>query len=243
MVFLCNRCNNEDPAFFYYGERGWYCRKCIRFADAGIIENDIKTVDSEYKLRFNLTSRQQEISRKLTQEVRKGTSVLLEAVCGAGKTEIIFEMIADQLSMRHKVGFAIARRQVVLEIAERLKQAFTHLKVVAVCQGHTGDVMGDLIVCTTHQLYRYKDYFDVLVIDEPDAFPFKGNDVLKGIAANSCRQSTVYLTATPDNELKNRVHDDELSYLYLSKRPHGYDLCVPEIICGSDLHDTENQNS
>ena len=235
VVFLCNRCGNEDPAFFYNGERGWYCRKCIKFGDAGIIENDIKTIDSEYKLRFNLTDRQKKISSELTQRVREGKSVLLEAVCGAGKTEIIFEMISDQMATGHRVGFAIARRQVVLEIADRLKEAFTHLKVIAVCQGHTQDVIGDLIVCTTHQLYRYTGYFDVLVIDEPDAFPFKGNDVLKGIASRSCRRSTVYLTATPDNELKDRVINDELSYLYLSKRPHGNDLCVPEVFCGSDL--------
>jgi len=85
VVFLCNRCGNEDPAFFYNGERGWYCRKCIKFGDAGMIENDIKTVDSEYKLRFNLTDRQKKISSELTQIVREGKSVLLEAVCGAGK--------------------------------------------------------------------------------------------------------------------------------------------------------------
>ncbi len=150
---------------FYHGERGWYCRRCVTFADVPLPEDGSKIVDSEYQLRFSLTARQQEVSERLREYVSKGCSVLLEAVCGAGKTEIIFAMIADQLAHGHKVCFAIARRQVVLEIAERLSQAFSHLKVIAVCQGHTDDLTGDLVVCTTHQLYRYRDYFQVLIID------------------------------------------------------------------------------
>ncbi len=191
-----------------------------------------RTVDSEYQLQFRLTDKQKYISEKLTEYVSDGKSVLLEAVCGAGKTEIIFQMVSDQLRKGRKVGFTIARRQVVIEIADRLSHAFTNMSVIPVCQGHTDVTMADLVVCTTHQLYRYTNYFDVLIIDEPDAFPFKGNDTLKGIARQACRQSTVYLTATPDEELKNRVAEHEIEYLYLSKRPHGYPLCEPETAYG-----------
>lgn len=157
---------------------------------------------------------------------------MLEAVCGAGKTEIIFEMVSDQLRKGRKVGFTIARRQVVIEIAERLSKAFTNITVIPVCQGYTSVTMADLVVCTTHQLYRYNGYFDVLIIDEPDAFPFKGNDTLKGIARHACNGSTVYLTATPDEELKNLVVERKVEYLYLSKRPHGFPLCEPEVLYG-----------
>ncbi len=158
--------------------------------------------------------------------------MLLEAVCGAGKTELVYAAIADQLKRGRRVGFAISRRQVVLEIAERLRGVFSHLKVVAVCQGHTADVTGDLIVCTTHQLYRYNRYFDLLIIDEPDAFPFKGNRTLQGFAANACRGSYVYLTATPDRQLRFQVMAGKIGYLYLAKRPSGRDLCLPEVIYG-----------
>ncbi len=157
---------------------------------------------------------------------------MLEATCGAGKTELVYATIADQLSRGHKVGFAISRRQVVLEIAERLASVFTRLKVVAVCQGHTQDVTGDLIVCTTHRLYRYNHYFDLLIIDEPDAFPFKGNQTLQGFAANACNGSYVYLTATPDEQLRFQVMTGRISYLYLAKRPSGKDICVPQAVYG-----------
>ena len=231
----CSRCDNTDPRYFYRGMRGLYCRRCIKFGDVKLPEISSKIVDSEYQLKFELTERQKEVSARLTEMVSQGRSVLLEAVCGAGKTEIIFEMVSDQLKRGRKVGFTIARRQVVLEIAERLSRAFTNLSVIPVCQGHTDVTMADLVVCTTHQLFRYNDYFDVLIIDEPDAFPFKGDDTLKGIARHACHGSTVYLTATPDEQLKNRVDDGELGYLYLSKRPHGFPLCVPETFYGNRL--------
>ena len=198
-----------------------------------IVEDDIHQVDSEYHLAFELTARQKQISQKLAELVSEGRSVLLEAVCGAGKTELVYQTISTTLARGGRVGFAIARRQVVLEIAERLSSVFTGLKVIAVCQGHTRKTVGDLIVCTTHQLYRYHRYFDLLIIDEPDAFPFKGNITLQGFAQRACRGSYVYLTATPDQQLKERVNDEQLAYLYLAKRPSGKPLCLPQVIYGS----------
>lgn len=196
--------------------------------EEGIIEDDVKDVDAEYQLKFELTERQQVISENLCQFVMEGNSVLLEAVCGAGKTELVYRSISEMLKAKKRVGFAIPRRQVVIEIAERLQSVFTKLKVVPVCQGYTKDVFGDVIVCTTHQLYRYNQYFDLLIIDEPDAFPFKGNEVLKGFAEKSCRGVKVFLSATPDQQLLSQVSNGELKYLYLPKRPTGRDMIVPE---------------
>ena len=92
-----------------------------------------------------------------------------------GKTEICFESICGYLAQGKKVGFAISRRQVVLEIANRLRRAFPELSVCEVAQGYTQVTDADLIVCTTHQLYRYPYAFDLLILDELDAFPFVGN--------------------------------------------------------------------
>lgn len=218
------------PQFFYYGSSGLYCRKCVKFISSQELADEIKEVDSEYFLTFELSEKQKEVSKKLSQLVGQGKSVLLEAVCGAGKTEIVYESISLALKQNKKVGFAISRRQVVLEIAERLQKVFKNLKVTAVCQGYTSKIDGDLIVCTTHQLYRYRNYFDLLIIDEPDGFPYKGNDILQGIAENSYKEAVVYLTATPDENLMKRVMNKELSYLRLSKRPMGNDLIIPETI-------------
>lgn len=236
MIFIkCLRCDNEFEPYFYKGSKGWYCRKCINFCQESVKEDDLKEVDSEYHLSFKLTERQQEISNKLNELVSEGNSVLLEAVCGAGKTELVYKTISESLKKRKRVGFAISRRQVVLEIAARLREVFTGLKVVEVCQGYTDVLIGDLIVCTTHQLYRYYHYFDVLIIDEPDAFPFKGNDVLQAFSLNACKGQIIYLTATPDDKLMNEVYSGKLKYLYLSRRPSGKDLPVPKVIYAGEI--------
>jgi len=147
----------------------------------------------------------------------------------ARSTEMVVASIAAFLQKHQKVCFAIARRQVVLEVKERLQQYFAHANIIAVCQGYTTVVDGDLIVCTTHQLYRYHQAFDLLILDEPDAFPFRGNPILHGIAKTSCKGHIIYLTATPDTELTERMKEGTLLCLTLNQRPHAKAIPVPAI--------------
>ena len=39
----CPRCLNEDPAYFYKGVHGYYCRKCISFSRI-CIEDTLESV-------------------------------------------------------------------------------------------------------------------------------------------------------------------------------------------------------
>ena len=135
-----------------------------------------------------------------------------------GKTEMMVETISESLRTGRKICFAIARRQVVLELAQRLSEIFPSADIVPVCQGHTDQLTADLIVCTTHQLYRYSGSFDILILDEPDAFPYRGNPVLHGLAESACNGHTIFLTATPDDVLKQRV-------AWPSPASAGTDLC------------------
>lgn len=232
----CPRCLNEDPKWFYEGSKGWYCRRCIGFSRVLLEEEEepvsLKPVQDkaeEYTLRYPLSSAQVKIASALMQEIEKG-DVLIHAVCGAGKTEIVIPTIAEYLSKGKRVCFAIARRQVVLEVAARLQSYFRNAKVIPVCQGYTTERDGDLIVSTTHQLYYYYHTFDLLILDEPDAFPFRGDPVLHGIARTSCTGNIIYLTATPDAHLKKRVEKGTLKCLRLDQRPHGRPIPIPEII-------------
>jgi GntR family transcriptional regulator/MocR family aminotransferase len=50
-------------------------------------------------------------------------------------------------------------------------------------------------VLTTHQLYRYEKYFDVIIIDEVDAFPFKGNKLLETFLYRACKGNIVYMSS------------------------------------------------
>lgn len=139
------------------------------------------------------------------------------------------EAIKQSLAKGSRVGFAISRRQVVLEIRERMQDAFKNLNVIAVCEGYTEVTEGDLIICTMHQLYRYHAAFDLLIMDEVDAFPYRGNAVLKQIAIHACIGNRLYLTATPDEEMLSDVKQGKLQMVELFQRPHGYPLIVPDV--------------
>lgn len=167
----CPRCLNTDQEYFYRGSRGWYCRRCIPFGRAMLEEEkepvglaEIQKGSGEYTLRYPLTEAQKTVSRQCARLICD-TDVLLHCVCGSGKTELVIESIAMMLKEGKKVCFAIPRRQVVLELQERLAGYFPNAKVIAVCGGHTDETDGDLIVATTHQLYRYYRTFDLLVLD------------------------------------------------------------------------------
>ena len=226
----CPRCGNSDPELFYQGSKGIYCRACVRFFRflvSDTPEQDWQPfpddLDEEYSLSFELTPAQKMISQEIVKQMDK-KDVLVWAVTGAGKTELCMEFISQCLQKKKRIAVVIARRQVVLELAERFSQAFK-CHVAAVCQGHTDNLDADLYVMTAHQCYRFFDRkFDHIIVDEPDAFPYHGDDVLQGIVRNSCRGTILYLSATPDQKLLK-----ECQVLHLFCRPHGRDLPVPLI--------------
>lgn len=131
-----------------------------------------------------------------------------------------------------RIGWAIPRRQVVLELAQRLARIFPHLRITPVCAGYTECVEGDLIICTTHQLFRYHRYFDVLVVDEPDAYPFSGNDFLFDLMKASVCGHIVYLSATVDERLRQDIARGSVCHLRLPMRPCGRPLPVPVVYKG-----------
>ncbi len=115
----------------------------------------------------------------------------------------------------------------VLEIGARLQKAFPGLDVVCVCEGYTSVTDGDLIVCTTHQLYRYPGAFDLLILDELDAFPYRGNALLEHLAAKACRGVKLMLSATPDEVSLAEIEAGRLKVARLFRRPHGQPLPEP----------------
>ena len=166
----CPRCSNTDPAYFYKGSKGYYCRKCIRFSRV-LLKEELEGFDyevdpeaSEYAFSYELSKDQKEASDRCLRALENG-DVLLHCVCGAGKTEIAIQSIAHYLSKGCKVAYAIPRKEVVIELSDRFQTIFPKAWIQAVYGGHHECLKGDLIVCTCHQLYRYHKSFDLLVLD------------------------------------------------------------------------------
>jgi competence protein ComFA len=129
-----------------------------------------------------------------------------------------------------RVGFALPRRDVVIELYYRLKSAFPHNSIVAVYGGNTTRLEGDCIILTTHQLYRYPNYFDLLVMDEIDAFPFKGNDVLIAMYKRSLKGHCVMMSATPSEAVIKVFPGEGHAILELRTRFHKHPIPVPKTI-------------
>lgn len=224
---MCPRCGNADPRFFGYLKGVAYCRKCISFRGNMAKPKEIQPEKTEAKLHFPLTKEQATLSRRLISNYNRGIDTLVYAVCGSGKTEISYGVIAEALSRGEQVGFAVPRRDVAIELYWRIKEAFPGRKTVAVYGGHTYSLSGDIIVLTTHQLYRYENYFDLLILDEIDAFPFKGNAVLQEFFRKSIRGHFVMMSATPSKAILAEFKAPNRAILELRTRFHRHKIPVP----------------
>lgn len=230
--FICPRCGNSNQKKVGYKNGKPYCRACITFSGEEVLYKTNNFVSYKFDLKYPLTKEQQDISRKILSNYQNKIDTLLIAVCGAGKTELVYNVMSYALKQKGKVGFAIPRRDVVNEIGERIKEVFTKNKVVCVYGGCTNDLDGDIICLTTHQLYRYNNFFDLLVVDEIDAFPYANNDVLISFMNRSKRGNIVLMTATPSKEILEQFSNEDCSILRLNRRFHHHPLPVPKIYKG-----------
>ncbi len=229
MGFVCDRCGNSDSRYVGYRNGKPYCRKCISFRGMEVTYEKPIPKDAPLNLHYSLSEEQAKLSEEIVKNYKNGIDTLVYAVCGAGKTEISYAIISYAIYNGLTVGFALPRRDVVIELFWRLKESFPQNKIVAVYGQHTSILKGDIIILTTHQLYRYKKYFDLLVMDEIDAFPFKDNDVLIAMYKKSLRGHAVLMSATPSKEVINEFKEEGHAILELRTRFHKKEIPVPKI--------------
>ena len=228
--FVCPRCGNSDPRFLGHKNGEVYCRKCISFRGDEAIKKPESPKNVVLSLDYHLSKEQESLSKKIIENFDNGIDTLVYAVCGSGKTEISYGIIARSMARGLRVGFALPRRDVVIELYYRLKSAFPHNSIVAVYGGNTTRLEGDCIILTTHQLYRYPNYFDLLVMDEIDAFPFKGNDVLIAMYKRSLKGHCVMMSATPSEAVIKEFQGEGHAILELRTRFHKHPIPVPKTI-------------
>uniref|UniRef100_UPI00403F7EF2 DEAD/DEAH box helicase n=1 Tax=Paenibacillus sp. FSL R10-2734 TaxID=2954691 RepID=UPI00403F7EF2 len=156
---------------------------------------------------------------------------LLWAVTGAGKTEMIFPLLEAVLAAGGRALVATPRRDVVLELAPRLARAFP-AETLAVLYGGSAErwVYGRLTLATTHQLLRFHQGFDLVIIDELDAYPYHNDPMLAYAAEQACKVdgSFIYLSATPPQEMQRLVRSGRLPHARVPVRFHGHPLPVPQ---------------
>ena len=233
----CQRCGSQIEEEWHLPVGAFYCRECLI----------MKRIRSDQKLYYfpqecfpkqdvlkwsgQLTPFQERVSQGLLQAVDKREATLVHAVTGAGKTEMIYQVVAKVINQGGAVCLASPRIDVCLELHKRLQNDFAC--EIALLHGESDPYFRTpLVVATTHQLLKFYQAFDLLIVDEVDAFPYVDNPVLYH-AVNNCVKETglrIFLTATSTDELDRKVKQGELKRLSLPRRFHGNPLIVPKPI-------------
>ena len=233
----CQRCGSQIEEEWHLPIGAFYCRECLI----------MKRIRSDQKLYYfpqecfpkqdvlkwsdQLTPFQERVSQGLLQAVDKKEATLVHAVTGAGKTEMIYQVVAKVIDQGGAVCLASPRIDVCLELHKRLQNDFAC--EIALLHGESDPYFRTpLVVATTHQLLKFYQAFDLLIVDEVDAFPYVDNPVLYH-AVNNCVKETglrIFLTATSTDELDRKVKQGELKRLSLPRRFHGNPLIVPKPI-------------
>ncbi len=235
---VCNRCLTTNPNHFYSfpcsrcNQTCIYCRHCIRMGRVSSC-TELLLWSKEHARGANnhvmdwqgtLTPLQQKASDELLASVQANQSHLLHAVCGAGKTELLFSAIFASLQEGKRVCVAAPRTDVILELFPRFQKVFPKTTIHALYGGAPErEGFAELVLATTHQLYRFEEAFDVIFVDEADAFPYYADETLQAAVQKAAKPAAAihYVTATPTKSLHTVHHS------FLSKRYHGFPLPTP----------------
>ncbi len=239
----CNRCGQAvDKERHRLPIGAYYCRSCLIL---GRVRSDEKLYyfpQEEFpkadvlKWQGRLTDYQAKISQGLVEAVAKRKDSLVHAVTGAGKTEMIYQVVAQVIDQGGAVCLASPRIDVCLELYRRLKIDFAC--DISLLHGESEAYFrSPLVIATTHQLLKFYRAFDLLIVDEVDAFPYVDNPMLYHAVHQAVKEqgTKIFLTATSTDELDKRVSKGELSRLSLPKRFHGNPLIVPRKVWLADF--------
>lgn len=256
--FKCHRCSNQVKRLFArfpcarcQTEEGcYYCRSCIMMGRVSSCTPLYEWIGPELKwgefgverksyLSWTgaLSKSQQLAAKAIVQAVKEKKDLLVWAVTGAGKTELLFHGMDVALLRHNRVCIATPRTDVVLELAPRLKKVFPDVPI-AVLYGGSEDrhTYAPLTISTTHQLLRFKQAFDVIVVDEVDAFPYSMDHRLQWAVDKSSKPiaSKIYLTATPSETWQLECKYGKRPFVKIPARYHQKPLPIPQFKwCGN----------
>lgn len=248
--FTCRRCGSTGRVVRAYTEDSpepcWCCEAC---RSMGVITSstplyqwvgrrpEAKPVENTRLLLPELTRWQKKGAQEAVDFWRgkDGTDqrskiLLIWAVCGAGKTEIIFPLLQQALNAGQRVLLTVPRREVAADLGKRVEKAFPGLEFALLYGGVKREPTTALLtICTTHQLLRFAHCFDLAILDEADAFPFSYEPMLARALHGALRPGgkLVYMTATPDAVWRKQARQGKISLIRIPLRHHGHPLPVP----------------
>lgn len=249
--YVCQRCRNSASHLFgtfpcaRCGEACVYCRQCIMMGRVSQCTPLVRwkgpdpsfSFPDALRWRGQLSYAQEEAAERIVATIEEKTDLLIWAVCGAGKTEMLFPGIDFALRTGLRIAIATPRTDVVLELAPRLQQVFPDVPVAALYGGSEDRYQfSPLTITTTHQLLRFQEAFDVMIIDEVDAFPYSADEMLQKAAEKARKRNSaqIFLTATPEESWQRECFNGTRNCYILPARFHRHPLPLPRFIwCGN----------
>ena len=242
--FRCRRCGEEERILEdFYTEAPMPCRVCWSCLALGPVTSLQPLYCQRGALAAGafpvpplvlpeLTPWQEATAREVLAfwEREEPRAFLIWAVCGAGKTEVVFLTIHRALSEGKRVLLAVPRREIAKDLGKRVEACFPGLEFTLLYGGKKQERPGGgLVVATTHQLLRFTPFFDLAILDEADAYPYRENRMLAGALANTLLPGgkLIYMTATPGEEWRKKAARGEIGLSRLVLRHHGHPLPVP----------------
>ena len=246
----CHRCGNTTNFSSHPCARCkkscTYCRNCIEMGKISSCTTLYRWIGPEPEQLKNagtlhwsgiLSTGQKMASDNVRRAIENRSEHTVWAVAGAGKTEVLFEGIAAALSKGKRVCIAAPRADVVRELAPRLEKVFPHTPPAALYGGSPDqNTYSRLVISTTHQLFRYTEAFDVMIVDEVDAFPYTFDQSLQYAVHKACKKESalIYLTATPEPSWQSEIKSGKREATLIPARYHRQPLPVPNMAwCGN----------
>lgn len=257
---FCSRCGNKAENWFARylcarcGEICLYCRKCLMMGRINACTPLLGWNGPAPKHHLperilgwkgQLSLGQQTASNRVVETVQNTSDLLVWAVCGAGKTEVLFAGIESALTARKRVCIATPRTDVVLELTPRLKSAFPGIGVASLYGGsEERHLYAPLTIATTHQLLRFYHAFDTIILDEVDAFPYTAEESLQyaAVQARKSESAMIYLTATPSEKWQRECRTGKRPFTTIPARFHRQPLPIPHFTwCGNWQKQLKNE--
>lgn len=244
----CQRCAKAVDREHCLPNGDYYCRFCLVF---GRNQSSIPLYylpqqpfapSSPLRWQGTLTPYQESVSKCLLSALEKRENVLVHAVTGAGKTEMIYQTVAKVLEEGGSVALVSPRIDVCNELFQRFRRDFSC--PIALLHGETDAYHRvPLVIATVHQLFKFYQAFDLIIVDEVDAFPYVDNPQLYHAVTNALKPDGLhyYLTATSTDHLNKAVRSGQLKVAHLARRFHGNPLVIPKPIWLSGLIEKLNK--
>ncbi|WP_225220896.1 DEAD/DEAH box helicase [Bacillus norwichensis] len=249
--WLCHRCHNQIRRFYTTFPCALcrrdcvYCRRCLMMGRVSECTSLYRWIGPPLEWNFGrclkwdglLSAGQAAASDAVVAAVRDMKELLIWAVCGAGKTEVLFSGIGEALRLGQRICIATPRTDVVLELVPRIKKVFPSILVAALYGGSDDrHQFSPLMISTTHQLLRFEHAFDTIIVDEVDAFPYTFDESLQWSVKKAAKPKAarIYLTATPSKKWQDECRFGKREFIKIPARFHRRPLPLPRLVwCGN----------